>query len=59
MQELPMLGKGSLAPELGHPRGLERGTGLGNRVEVGLGGNSGKGPSDRGLVCRRLKNKRK
>ena len=56
--QMPMLGKGGLAPNLGPPRGLECGTGLGNRAEVDVGGDSGKGPSDRGLGFQRLKDKR-
>lgn len=49
LQWVPRSGKGRLAPKLGPPRGLGSGTGLGNRVEVGVDG---------GLVCQRLKDKR-
>lgn len=48
-----MLGKGSVAPKLGPPRGLARGTGLGNRMEVDVDWNS-----DKQVACWRCKDKR-
>lgn len=48
-----MLEKGSVAPKLGPPRGLARGTGLGDRVEGDVDWNS-----DRQVACWRWKDKR-